>query len=111
VGDARYKANLTIIMKPTKFTDPLRFSIEKHNFKSDDVLRNQRDRIKRTAQLLRAMTLEGIDQTEVILTYQDDLELKRMRARVFVTADDSIVLDHGNTLPIHCILDVEFIEN
>ncbi|MFM1998087.1 MAG: hypothetical protein RL204_34 [Bacteroidota bacterium] len=106
----RNKTNLTIIMKPTKLTDPLGFSIEKHNFKSDDVLRNQRDRIKRKAQLLRAMTLEGIDQTEVILTYQDDLELKRMRTRVIVTADDSIVLDHGNTLPIHCILDVEFID-
>lgn len=97
-------------MKSENTPKQLRFNIDEHSQKSDDVLSNQRDRIRRKAQLLRAMTLEGIDQTEVILTYQDQLELRRLRTRVLITGDDSIVLSQGTTLPIQCILDVEFID-
>ena len=85
------------------------FNIEKMAFRSDDVLDTQRARIKRKAHLLRAMALEGIDQTEIILTFQDDIELRTLRTRVVATGDDSIVLLHGQSLPIHCILDVEFV--
>ena len=97
-------------MKSENNAKRFRFNIDEHSQKSDDVLSSQRDRIRRKAQLLRAMTLEGIDQTEVILTYQDQLELRRLRTRVLVTGDDAIVLAQGTTLPIHCILDVEFID-
>jgi uncharacterized protein (UPF0248 family) len=85
------------------------FNIEKMAFRTDDVLDTQRARIKRKAHLLRAMALEGIDQTEIILTFQDDIELRTLRTRVVATGDDSIVLLHGQSLPIHCILDVEFV--
>lgn len=98
------------MMKSENTSKQLRFNIDEHSQKSDDVLSTQRDRIRRKAQLLRAMTLEGIDQTEVILTYQDQLELRRLRTRVLITGDDAIVLAQGTTLPIHCILDVEFID-
>ena len=104
------RPNLTEMMKSENTSKQLRFNIDEHSQKSDDVLSTQRDRIRRKAQLLRAMTLEGIDQTEVILTYQDQLELRRLRTRVLITGDDAIVLAQGTTLPIHCILDVEFID-
>lgn len=94
-----------------KSNTPEYINLDKQIFKSNDVLDTQRARIKRKAQLLRAMMLEGLDQTEVILTFQDDVELKRVRARVMATGDDTIVLSHGEILPIHCILDVEFLAN
>lgn len=98
-------------MKPQSTKQEKYIDIEKLVFKSNDVLETQRARIKRKAQLLRAMMLEGLDQTEVILTFQDEVELKRLKTRVLATGDDSIVLSHGTTLPINCILDVEFLAN
>lgn len=87
----------------------MQVDLEALSFRSEDVLKNQRERIKRKADLLRAMTMEGINQTEVILTFQDQIELRRMRTRVIATGDDRIVLSQGQSLPIHSIVDVEFI--
>lgn len=95
-------------MKPSR-TSPRAINIHQLSSYSEEVLQSQRQKIQRKAALLKAMTLEGIDQTEVILTYQDEIELRKMRTRVIATEDDSVVLQFGLTLPIHCILDVEFI--
>lgn len=96
-------------MKSGKTTANAYFDIESLSFRTEDVLENQRAKIRRKADLLKAMTLEGINQTEVILTFQDQIELRRMRTRVVATADDHVVLAHGQSLPIHSILDVEFL--
>lgn len=95
-------------MKPNK-KNLSTINIHQLSTHSEEVLQNQRQKIKRKAALLKAMMLEGIDQTEVILTYQDQVELKKMKTRVIATEDDSVILPFGLILPIHCILDVEFL--
>lgn len=87
----------------------MKVNIESLSFKTEDVLNDHRQRIKRKADLLRAMMLEGMNQTEVILTFQDEVEIRKVKARVVATGDDRIVLSEGQSLPIHSIVDVEFL--
>lgn len=87
----------------------MKVNIQSLSFKTEDVLADHRQRVKRKADLLRAMMLEGINQTEVILTFQDEVELRRVKTRVVATGDDRIVISEGQSLPIHSIVDVEFV--
>ena len=79
------------------------------DFKATDVLTSVRDKVKRQASLLRAALLDGLDQSEVLLVVEDTKSLKKVRSRIIATGNDRVLLERGLSIPIQCILDVEFL--
>lgn len=84
------------------------FQIKALEFVTEDVLKTPRERMRRRAQLLQAVALESIGQTEVILHLESLPKQKKIRTKVVATGDDRVVLDKGLMIPIHCIYKVEF---
>lgn len=78
------------------------------NFKEHDVLSSPREKLRRKANLLKAVALESISNAEVILTLEDQHSCKKIRSRIVATGDDQVMLDKGFSLPIYCIHHVEF---
>jgi hypothetical protein len=78
------------------------------NFVDYDVLSSPREKIRRKANLLKAVALESLNKAEVILTVEDQHSCKKIRSRIVATGDDQVVLEKGFSLPIHCIHYVEF---
>lgn len=77
-------------------------------FSENDVLSTEREKIKRKAHLLKAVVLESMNQTEVIITVEDQNSCKKVKSRVIATGDDRILLEKGLIIPINCIKEVEF---
>ena len=84
------------------------FQIKALEFVTEDVLKTPRERMRRRAQLLQAVALESIGQTEVILHLESLPKQKKIRTKIVATGDDRVVLDKGLMIPIHCIYMVEF---
>ncbi|MDZ4822527.1 MAG: hypothetical protein SH856_03625 [Flavobacteriales bacterium] len=83
-------------------------TISQLNFKNEDVLPSNRERIKRRAGLLMAVALESIDHKEVVLTVEDQSSTKKLRSRILGTSDHDVLLEKGLRIPIRSIWSVEF---
>jgi hypothetical protein len=77
-------------------------------FKTQDVLATEKERIRRSASLLKAAVLDSLNKVEVILTLEDKESQKRLRSRIIATGNDRVMLDKGISIPVHCIRNVEF---
>lgn len=84
------------------------FQIKSLEFVTEDVLKTPNERMRRRAQLLQAVALESIGQSEVILHLESLPNQKKIKSRIVATGDDRVVLDKGLMIPIHCIFKVEF---
>lgn len=88
-----------------------RYDLEKIHrmvFKTQDVLNTEKDRIRRSANLLKAAVLDSLSKMEVILTLEDHDSQKRVRSRVIAAGNDRVMLDKGVSIPVHCISNIEF---
>jgi hypothetical protein len=95
----------------TTLTIHSRYDIEtiaKMVFKTQDVLATEKERIRRSASLLKAAVLDSLNKVEVILTLEDKESQKRLRSRIIATGNDRVMLDKGISIPVHCIRNVEF---
>ncbi len=84
-------------------------AITKLNFKTNDVLQSERERVRRHAHLLKAAALDSFDGRAVILTVEDQNSIRKLRSRVMATGDNKIMLEQGLSIPVHCIHTIEFI--
>lgn len=82
--------------------------LSRMEFKNGDVLEATRDKIMRNAHLLKAAVLDSLNKEEVILTLEDKNSSKKLKSRIIATGDDRVLLERGLTIPVHCILQVEF---
>lgn len=78
------------------------------SFKAEDVLKTEREKIRRQANLLKAALLDSLHHLEVILTLEDKESLKLLRSRIIATGDERVMLDKGLTIPVQCIRQVDF---
>lgn len=78
------------------------------SFKAEDVLKTEREKIRRQANLLKAALLDSLHHLEVILTFEDKESLKLLRSRIIATGDERVMLDKGLTIPVQCIRQVDF---
>ena len=84
---ARYKKNLnckryTMI---TTLNIHSRYDIEtlaRMVFKTQDVLNTEKERIRRSASLLKAAVLDSLAKVEVVLTLEDKDSQKKLRSRI-----------------------------
>jgi acyl carrier protein len=77
-------------------------------FKADDVLKTEREKIRRHASLLKAAVLDSLSNFEVVLTLEDKESFKLLRSRIIATGDDRVMLDKGLTIPVQCIKQIDF---
>jgi hypothetical protein len=77
-------------------------------FKTQDVLNTEKERIRRSASLLKAAVLDSLSKMEVVLTLEDHDSQKRLRSRVIATGNDRVMLDKGVSIPVNCIKHIEF---
>jgi hypothetical protein len=77
-------------------------------FKTQDVLATEKERIRRSASLLKAAVLDSLNKVEVILTLEDKESQKKLRSRIIATGNDRVMLDKGVSIPVQCIRDIEF---
>lgn len=77
-------------------------------FKTHDVLNTEKERIRRSANLLKAAVLDSLNRVEVILTLEDKDSLKKLRSRIIAAGNDRVMLDKGVSIPVECIIHVEF---
>jgi hypothetical protein len=77
-------------------------------FKTEDVLKTEREKVRRHASLLKAAVLDSLNKFEVILTLEDKESLKLLRSRIIATGDERVMLEKGLTIPVQCIKHVEF---
>lgn len=77
-------------------------------FKADDVLKTNREKIRRQANLLKASVMDSLSNFEVVLTVEDKESLKLLRSRIIATGDERVMLDKGLTIPVNCIIQVDF---
>lgn len=77
-------------------------------FKTQDVLNTEKERIRRSASLLKAAVLDSLSKVEVVLTLEDHESQKRLRSRIIATGNDRVMLDKGVSIPVNCIKHIEF---
>lgn len=77
-------------------------------FKTQDVLNTEKERIRRSASLLKAAVLDSLSKMEVVLTLEDHNSQKRLRSRIIATGNDRVMLDKGVSIPVNCIKHIEF---
>ena len=77
-------------------------------FKTQDVLNTEKERIRRSASLLKAAVLDSLSKMEVVLTLEDNDSQKRLRSRIIATGNDRVMLDKGVSIPVNCIKHIEF---
>lgn len=75
---------------------------------SIDVLPTERERVKRTASLMKATLMDSVSGSEVILVVRDQHSTKKLRSRVIATGNNRVMLERGISIPLQCIVDVEF---
>ncbi|MEY3398649.1 MAG: hypothetical protein RL220_1243 [Bacteroidota bacterium] len=95
-------------MTPTPGSEEREY-ISQSNYNNHDVLPSEPARIRRRAQLLKAMALESINGTEVVITMEDTQVCRKIRSRVIATGDENIVLEQGMTIPIRSIHRIDFL--
>jgi hypothetical protein len=83
--------------------------IKDSQYAQTDVLLSQSARLRRRAHLLRAVALESLEKTEVVLTLEHDFSCTKLRSRVIATGDENVVLERGISIPIRCIHRIEFL--
>lgn len=79
-------------------------------FKVDDVLKTNGEKIRRQANLLKASIIDSLSNFEVVFTVGDKESLKLLRSRIIATGDERAVPDKGLTIPVNCIIQVDFIQ-
>jgi hypothetical protein len=72
-------------------------------FKNQDVLSSAGERMRRKANLLEALAMESINQSEVLITVEDLRCCRKIRSRILAAGNDRVVLERGISLPLHCI--------
>jgi len=77
-------------------------------FKTQDVLNSEKERIRRSASLLKAAVLDSLNKVEVILTLEDKETQMKLRSRIIAAGNNRVMLDKGVSIPVQCILNVEF---
>ena len=77
-------------------------------FKTQDVLNTEKERIRRSASLLKAAVLDSLSKMEVVLTLEDHDSQNRLRSRIIATGNDRVMLDKGVSIPVNCIKHIEF---
>jgi hypothetical protein len=83
--------------------------IKDSRYTQTDVLLSNSARLRRRAHLLRAVALESLEQTEVVLTLEHDFSCTKLRSRIIATGDENVVLEKGLSIPIRCIHRIEFL--
>ena len=59
-------------------------------FKTQDVLNTEKERIRRSASLLKAAVLDSLSKVEVVLTLEDKESQKRLRSRIIAAGNDRL---------------------
>ena len=77
-------------------------------FKTQDVLNSEKERIRRSASLLKAAVLDSLNKVEVILTLEDKETQMKLRSRMIAAGNNRVMLDKGVSIPVQCIVNVEF---
>ena len=79
------------------------------HFPKQDVLRSADERKDRLQKLDKATTVGNLNHTKVAILFEDIHGLKRIETTIWATTEESIVLKKGSTIPIHRVVDVEFV--
>jgi hypothetical protein len=75
-------------------------------FPQHDVLHGEDERVKRQAELVRAMLIGNNDKGKIKLIF-DTLEgTKMVETTVWATTNDSVTLKKGIMIPLNCIREV-----
>lgn len=84
------------------------YLIRKMVFNDHDVLTTTRERLLRSANLMKAAVLDSINSIAVVLVVEDRESQKKLRSRIIATGDQHVLLENGLTLPVNCIKHIEF---
>lgn len=79
------------------------------HFPKEDVLFSKEEQKIRQEKLNYATVIGNIDHAKVAILFEDMHGLKRIETTVWATTEEDIVLKQGATIPIHRIVDVEFV--
>lgn len=75
-------------------------------FPLEEVLTKAEDRIRRRAELDRALVLGNIDHYKVKITFMDEEGPKLVDTTIWAVTDERVILKSGMVIPIRCILEV-----
>ena len=78
------------------------------SFPKQDVLVTETDRQKRKANLIKAVTLESLAPTEVVLYLETKAGCQKVKSRVLATGDQQVLIERGFAVPISSIHRVDF---
>ncbi len=95
-------------------TTPFPASVQKElvpylHFPKEDVLKSDEHKKLRQEKLDKATTIGNLNHSKVAILFEDIHGLKRIETTIWATTEESIVLKRGSTIPIHRIVDVEFV--
>lgn len=79
------------------------------HFPKEDVLKSDDEKKQRQQKLNKATAVGNLNHTKVAILFEDIHGLKRVETTIWATTEESIVLKKGSTIPIHRIVDVEFV--
>ncbi len=84
------------------------FLINSMVFHVEDVLTSAREKVMRSANLMRAAVLDNVNNVAVVLIVQDCECQRKLRSRIIATGDQHVLLENGLTIPMNCISHIEF---
>jgi len=92
------------------FTDPVvipKEQVANLKFPAGEVLTALEARIRRRADLDRALVLGNIDHNKVKIVFKDQEGLKQVETTIWAVTEERVILKSGMVIPIRCIVEVK----
>ena len=94
-------------MNTSEFVSVEKESIASFHFPSEDVLRDESDRLMRRQTIDRAISLGNLEHHKVKIYFADDAGEKSVNTTIWAVTDKAILLKQNVVLPIHRIIKLE----
>lgn len=76
-------------------------------FPPGEVLTTPDERMRRRAELDRALVLGNVDHNKVRITFRDSEGMKQVETTIWAVTEERVILKSGMVIPIRCITDVK----
>lgn len=73
-----------------------------------DALNTPNDKLNRASKLMKASLMDSISKSDAILIIQSQESMQKIRSRVIAVGNERVMLERGISIPLACIVDVEF---
>ncbi|TND09228.1 MAG: hypothetical protein FD123_1631 [Bacteroidetes bacterium] len=75
-------------------------------FPSGEVLQKAEERVRRRAELDRALVLGNVDHNKVRIIFRDSEGLKQVETTIWAVTEERVILKSGMVIPIRCIMEI-----